>query len=445
MDALEAGRQHGPDAEEHRPLGGPVARAAGAVFGAGQDHQRRARGGVAHRGVVDRHHLGAGEEPRHAPLGAGHEQIADADVRERAARHDAVVAAPRTVAVEIGRGHAVLHEVAAGGARLGDAPGRRDVVGRHAVAQRQEHACPLDAARGRGLARHLREERRLLDVGAGGVPVVELAGAGGHGVPARIRLPHAVVAGLELARLHRFRHGAAHLLRGGPDVAEVHRPAVGAGADRIGVEVDVGRARQGVGHDQRGTGKPVGLHQRIDAPLEVAVSRQDGRGDQIPLLHRAGHGLGQRPGVADAGGAAVAHRLESERVEIGRQARLLQVVGDHARSRREARLDPRLHRQAPRHGLARHEPRGHHHAGIARVGAAGDGRDHDRAVADRLARRAGGDAGAALEGLPFEGEAALRGGGGERLAEGAPHGPERHAVLRPLRPRQAGLDRRQIE
>ena len=44
-----------------------------------------------------------GQMPRDAAFGAGGQQVADADVGERAAGHHAVVAAPRAVAVEVGR------------------------------------------------------------------------------------------------------------------------------------------------------------------------------------------------------------------------------------------------------------------------------------------------------------------------------------------------------
>ena len=42
VDALEALDDHGADAEQSRALGRPVARRAGAVFLAGEDHQRHA-------------------------------------------------------------------------------------------------------------------------------------------------------------------------------------------------------------------------------------------------------------------------------------------------------------------------------------------------------------------------------------------------------------------
>ena len=55
-------------------------------------------GGVLHRGVEDRHQLAVGQVPRHAALGAGREQVPEADVGERAAHHHLVVAAAGAVA-----------------------------------------------------------------------------------------------------------------------------------------------------------------------------------------------------------------------------------------------------------------------------------------------------------------------------------------------------------
>ena len=66
--------------------------------------ERRALGLVGHRGVEDRHLGALGQLQRDAALGARRHQVADADVGERAAHHDLVVAAARAVAVEVGLG-----------------------------------------------------------------------------------------------------------------------------------------------------------------------------------------------------------------------------------------------------------------------------------------------------------------------------------------------------
>ena len=122
------------------PFGGPVAAGAAAVFGAGEDDRRRAFGFVFHGGVVDRHDFAVGQVAGDAAFGAGGEQVADADVGERAAGHHAVVAAAGAVAVEVARLDAVRDQVLAGGAVFGDRAGGRDVVGRDRVAEGARHA-----------------------------------------------------------------------------------------------------------------------------------------------------------------------------------------------------------------------------------------------------------------------------------------------------------------
>ena len=95
----------------------------------------------------------------------------------------------------------------------------------------------------------------------------------------------------------------------------IHRLAVGVRAERLGRQVDIGRAGQGVGDHQRRTGQVVGLDQRIDASFEVAVAAQDGRRHQVPLRTALATGSGKRAAVADARRAAVADRMETELFE----------------------------------------------------------------------------------------------------------------------------------
>jgi hypothetical protein len=52
--------------------------------------------------------------------------------------------------------------------------------------------------------------------------------------------------------------------------------------------------------------------------------------------------VGERTGVADAGGAPVADDVEAARLEVGEQARRRQVLGHHLGSRSERGLHPGL-------------------------------------------------------------------------------------------------------
>ena len=70
----------------------------------------------------------------------------------------------------------------------------------------------------------------------------------------------------------------------------------------------------------------------MDAALEIPVAGEHGRHDQITCVDRLGNRIRQRPGIADAGRAAVAHQIEAERVQVLLQARGRVVVGDHLAS-----------------------------------------------------------------------------------------------------------------
>jgi hypothetical protein len=106
------------------------------------------------------------------------------------------------------------------------------------------------------------------------------------------------------------------LARGRPDVLQMDRLAVLRGAERLGGDVDVHVAGDGIGDHERRRGEVVRPHVGVHPSLEVAVAREHGYRDQIGLMHRLRDVLGQRARVADAGGAAVADEVEAERVEI---------------------------------------------------------------------------------------------------------------------------------
>src|SRR3546814_8620674 len=74
-----------------------------------------------------------------------------------------------------------------------------------------------------------------------------------------------------------------------------------------------------------------------------------------------GHRFGQRAGVADAGGAAVADHVEAELLQVVHQPGFLEVVGDHQRARPERGLDPRRGLQALGRRVAREQAGAEHH------------------------------------------------------------------------------------
>src|SRR5699024_3329789 len=188
VDALEALSDDGLDAEQLRALGGPVTRGSRAVLLATEDDQRDAGGLVVHRGVVDRRlrTVLLREVAGEATLDSVEELVLQADVRERSADHDFVVAAARAVGVEVLALHTVLDEVLAGRGVGLEGTCRRDVVSGHRVAELREHAGALDVLDGVGLEPHAVEEGGLAHVGRVLVPLEDLAFGGVELLPALV-------------------------------------------------------------------------------------------------------------------------------------------------------------------------------------------------------------------------------------------------------------------
>src|SRR4051794_37280082 len=101
MNTLEALRNHCLHAEQASSLRRPIARAAGAVFLTGDNHERHAFGLVTHSCVVDAHALAVGLVHRDTTFDTRHHQVLDAHVCKRAAHHHLVIATSRAVAVEV--------------------------------------------------------------------------------------------------------------------------------------------------------------------------------------------------------------------------------------------------------------------------------------------------------------------------------------------------------
>jgi len=80
-----------------------------------------------------------------------------------------------------------------------------------------------------------------------------------------------------------------------PDVLEVHGRAAPVRAERLGREVLVHLARERVRDDERGRSEVVHLDLRVDAPLEVAVAREDARDDEVACAHASDTASGSGP------------------------------------------------------------------------------------------------------------------------------------------------------
>ena len=208
------------------------------------------------------------------------------------------------------------------------------------------------------------EEWRPLNVGRLRVPGEAVAFGDLQRAPAVVAVEHLRVALAEHVLAHRLTDGPCHLLGARPDLVEVHGLAVAVLAERLGRQVDVHRAGQRVGDDERRRGQVVQLRVGVDPPFEVAVARQHRGNGEVALADLARDLLGQRARVADARRAAIADQVEAERLERRGEAGSIQVVGDDHRPRGQRRLDPRLRFQSARHRVASQQSGADHHRGV---------------------------------------------------------------------------------
>ena len=283
MDPLVALGDHGLHAEQVRPLRGPVAGRARPVLLSRDHDQRRPLREVALRDLEDRPLLARREMHRPRALRARHEQVAQPHVREGAANHHLVVAAPRAVRVEVLALDPVLDQVAAGRAVGLDRAGGRDVVGGDGVAEHDEAARAGDVLDRPGLRRHAVEVRRQADVRRALVPGEQLALRDGQRPPLVVAGEHVGVRRAEHLVRDRAGHRLLHLGRGRPDVVQEDVVAVVALAQRLVHEIDVHPPGERVGDDERWRREVVRLHLGMDARLEVAVAREHRADDEVAL------------------------------------------------------------------------------------------------------------------------------------------------------------------
>ena len=200
-------------------------------------------------------------------------------LRERAAHHHLVVAAPGAVRVELERRDAVLLEPLAGGRprRRSSRPGEMWSVVTESPRTASTRA-PTMSRDGRRLER--RDRRRTAASRCRSRPRPRRSGRpSGSAARASARRPR--------TRPRRSRGTARDrppspitardLVGRRPDVGEEHRLAVRAGAERLGRQVDVDAPGERERDDERRRREVARARQRVDAALEVAVARQDRR------------------------------------------------------------------------------------------------------------------------------------------------------------------------
>ena len=142
------------------------------------------------------------------------------------------------------------------------------MVGGDGVPELGEHPRTTDVGDRRGLGAHPLEVRGLAHVGGVRVPVEGVALGGGQGLPALVAGEDVGVVLGEHLGADALGDGALDVGRCGPDVVEEHVVAVGVLSERLGLEVEVHRAREGIGDHQGRRREVVHLDVGVD-PMQV--------------------------------------------------------------------------------------------------------------------------------------------------------------------------------
>ncbi len=93
--------------------------------------------------------------------------------------------------------------------------------------------------------------RRILHIGAVVIPIVGFPCGGFDSLPVLVALEDVRIAFAEHRRCHASAHSLGDFLVGWPDVFEIDRLAVLAGANRLDCEVLGNRSCKSVGNNQR--------------------------------------------------------------------------------------------------------------------------------------------------------------------------------------------------
>ena len=316
VNALEAARDDGAHAEQRRALRRPVARRAHAVIRAGEDDERRSRALVGFARLENRRQRSRGLQFREAAFLAVRHFVFDAHVREGAAHHDAVVPAAGAVGVEFFAGNAALRQVFPGGRLRRKRSRGRNVIRRHGIAENRQRAHSRERRRRRKLFRKAVEIRRELNVGRVFAPAEKRAARRRNVFPLRRRVVERSVALREHFRTHGGGDRRVDFRARRPNVAEEDGSAVRSRAERLFFQIDVDAPRQREGDDERRRHQEIRFHERMNARLEIAVAGKHARRDEIAFADRGLDFRRERPGIADAGRAAVADDLRLLRARV---------------------------------------------------------------------------------------------------------------------------------
>ncbi|MPM46791.1 hypothetical protein SDC9_93497 [bioreactor metagenome] len=182
-------------------------------------------------------------------------------------------------------------------------------------------------------------------------PVIEGRRLALNALPFFITLKEVCIIGFVKFRRYVGGDGRIDLGCGRPNVAQVDRLALRVHSQRFARQINFCAARQSIGHHQSGRSQVIGLHQRMHAPLKVAIARDNGRYGQFVGLYTFFKFCRQRTAVANTGGAAVPGQGKAQLGQRLHQTCLFQISSDHAGTGGQTGLDPGPGAQAACYGF----------------------------------------------------------------------------------------------
>ena len=214
------------------------------------------------------------------------------------------------------------------------------------------------------------------------VPLINVARAGWNLVPFRILVRKIAIKFAERFRCERGLHDVPDFAESRPQIAKESFFTVLVLGKRVAGKINVNSARQGERDHQRRRHQKIRLDMLMHACFEIPISRKNRSCNQIVFVDRFLDVWMQWTGVADASRAAVTDEVKPELVEIFLQSGFRQIIGNHARARRERGFHCRIHAQSALHRLFCEKAGRDHHARIASVCATCDCCDQNAAVAN---------------------------------------------------------------
>ena len=151
-------------------------------------------------------------------------------------------------------------------------------------------------------------------------------------------------------------------------------------AQRLGRQIHVEIACDGVSDNQRWTGQVRCLDLAVNATFEVPIAGENRADDETCFVDGGFDRCVKRTRVPDAGRAAVTNRVEAHGVQVFLQTRGFVVFRHDTATGSEGGAHPGFDLETSLTSLSSQQTCGEHHTGVGGVGARGDGSDDDIAV-----------------------------------------------------------------